>query len=191
MLFVLVIAAIVITAVIAAAVLLVITAVAVAVILISVAAVATATIRVEFVRRSRFLLFVPYRFCRMSEIPVESTPATNTRRRATDRRARTQSSSSIESDRPDAKVVRREESDSASYIRLHHRDSDSAHHANSSPIADATLLVPQPSNPAPLDSVLSAFLSQRKQLSSELASRDAAQSAAITALSDRLNRLEH
>ena len=126
----------------------------------------------------------------MSEIPVESTPATNTRRRATDRRARAESSSSIESDRLDATVVRRDKSDSASYIRLHHRDSNPPHHANS-PIADATLLVPQPSNPAHLDSVLSAFLSQMKQLSSELASRDATQSAAITALSDRLNCLEH
>ena len=85
----------------------------------------------------------------MSEIPVESTPATNTRRRATDRRARAESSSSIESDRPDATVVRRKESDSALYVRLHHRDSDPPRHANSSPTADATLLVPKPSNPPP------------------------------------------
>ena len=58
-LFVLVSAAIVITAVIAAAapVLLFVTAVAVAVISISVV---TAALRVEFVRCSRFLLFVPY-----------------------------------------------------------------------------------------------------------------------------------
>ena len=52
------------------------------------------------------------------------------------------------------------------------------------------LLVPQPSNPALLDSALSALLFQMKQLSSELASQDAAQSASITAVSDRLNRLE-
>ena len=141
----------------------------------------------------------------MSEIPAESTPATNTRGRATDRRARAESSSSIESDRPDATFVRREESDSASYVRLHHRDSDPSRHANSSPPADATLLVPQPSNPAPPDSVLSAVLLQIKQLSSVLAEQDAnrltesrslaahfaAQSAAMTAVSDRLSRLEN
>ena len=84
----------------------------------------------------------------------ESSP----RRRATDRRARAESSSSIESDRFDATVVRREGSDSASYVRLHRRDSDPPRHANYSPTADATLLVPQPSNPAPPDSVLSALL---------------------------------
>ena len=57
-LFVLVFAAIVITAVIAAAAaMLLVTAVAVAAISISVA---TAALRIEFVRRSRFLLFVPY-----------------------------------------------------------------------------------------------------------------------------------
>ena len=94
----------------------------------------------------------------ISKIPAESTPATNTRRRPTDRRARAESSSSIKSDRPDTTVVRREESDSASYVRLHHRDSDPPRHANYSPTADATLLVPQPSNPAPPDSVLSALL---------------------------------
>ena len=91
----------------------------------------------------------------MSGKPSESTPATNTRRLAADRRARAESSSSIESDRPDATVVRREESDSASYVRLHQRDSDPPRHTNPSPIADATLLVPQPSNPAlhPLSAV--------------------------------------
>ena len=122
--------------------------------------------------------------------PSESTPATNTRHRAADRRARAGSSSSVESDRPDDTVMRRDKSDSASYVRLHHRDSDPLRRTNSSPTADATLLVPQPSNPAPLDSALSAILFQMKQLSSELASRDAAQSAAITAVSDSLNRLE-
>ena len=60
--FVLVIVAIVITAVItaAAAVLLVVTAVAVTVMSMSVAAVATVALRVDFVHRSRFLLFVQY-----------------------------------------------------------------------------------------------------------------------------------
>ena len=43
--------------------------------------------------------------------PVELTSAMNTRRRAADRRALAESSSSIESDRPGATVVRREESD--------------------------------------------------------------------------------
>ena len=127
----------------------------------------------------------------MSGQPSESTPATNTRRRAADHRTRAESASSVESDRPDATVIRREESDSASYVRHHHYDSDPLRHINPSPIADATLLVPQPSNPAPLGSVLSALLFQMKQLSSELATRDAAQTAAITAVSDRLNRLEH
>ena len=126
----------------------------------------------------------------MSGQPSESTDATNTRRRAADRRARAGSSSSVESDRPDATVMRRGESDSASYVRLHHRDSDPLRRADSFHTADGTLLVPQLLNPAPLDSVLSALLIQMKQLSSELASRDAAQSAAITAVSDRLNRLE-
>ena len=98
----------------------------------------------------------------MSGEPVESTPAGNTRRRAGDRRARAGSSSSVESDRPDATVMRREESDSASYVRLHHRDSDPLRRTNSSPTADATLLFPQPSNPAPLDSALSALLFQMK-----------------------------
>ena len=101
--------------------------------------------------------------------------------------------------------MRREESDSASYVRLHHRDSDPPRHANTSLTTDATLLVPQPSNPAIPDSVLSALLLQMKQLSSVLVAQDAnrmteskllaeqfaAQSAAMTAISDRLNRLEH
>ena len=105
----------------------------------------------------------------MSGQPSESTPVTNTRRRAADRRTRAESASSVESDRPDAAGIRREESDSASYVRCHHRDSDPLRHTNPCPTADATLLVPQPSNPAPLDSVLSALLFQMKQLSSELA----------------------
>ena len=109
----------------------------------------------------------------MSEIPAESTPATNTRRRATDRRTRAESSSSIESNRPDATVVRREELYSASYVRLHRRDSDPPRHANSSPTAHASLLVPQPSNPAPPDLRLSALLLQMKQLSSVLAAQNA------------------
>ena len=100
----------------------------------------------------------------MSGTPSESTPATNTRRRAADRRARAESSSNIESDRPDATVVRREESDSASYVRLHHRDSNPPRNVNSFATAYATLLVPQPSNPpsnpVPSDSVLSALLHQ-------------------------------
>ena len=121
--------------------------------------------------------------------PSESTPATNTRRRAADRPTRAGSSSSVKSYRLDATVVRRDEADSASYVRLH-RDSDPLRHTNLSPTADATLLVPYPSNPAPLDSVLSALLFQMKQLSSVLASRDAAQSVAITAVSNCLNRLE-
>ena len=50
---------------------------------------------------------------------------------------------------------------------------------------------PSPRIPPLSTSVLSALLFHMKQLSSELASRDAAQSAAITAVSDRLNRLEH
>ena len=94
----------------------------------------------------------------MSGQPFESTPITKPRRRAADRRARAGSSSSVESDRPDATVVRRDESDSASYVRLHHRDSDTLRHTNPSPTADATLLILQPSNLAPLDSVLSALL---------------------------------
>ena len=49
----------------------------------------------------------------MSGQPSESTPSTNTRCRAADRRARAGSSSSVESDRPDATVMRREKSDSA------------------------------------------------------------------------------
>ena len=126
----------------------------------------------------------------MSGQPSESTPATNTRRRAADRRARAKSSSSVESDRPDATVMRREESDSASYVCLHHCDTDPLRRTNSSPTADTTLLIPQPSHPSILDSALTALLFQMKQLSSELASRDAAQSAAITAVSDRLNRFE-
>ena len=115
----------------------------------------------------------------------------NTCRRAADRRARAGSSSSVESDRRDATVMRRKKSDSASYVRLHHRDSNPIRHTNSSFTADATFLALKPSNPAPLDSVLLTLLFQIKQLSSELASRDAAQSAASTAVSDRLNRLEH
>ena len=65
----------------------------------------------------------------MSGKPVESTAAGNTRRRVADRRVRTESSSSLESDCPNATVMRREESDSASYVRLH-RDSDFLRHAN-------------------------------------------------------------
>ena len=126
----------------------------------------------------------------MSRQPSESTPATNTRRRAADRRARAGSSSSVESDRFDATVMRRKESDSASYVRLHHRDSDPLRRTNSSLTDDATVLFPQPSNPEPLNSALSALLFQMKQLLSELASRDAAQSAEITAVSDSVNRLE-
>ena len=127
----------------------------------------------------------------MSGEPVESTPAGKTRRRAADRRVRAESSSSIKSDRPDATVVRREESDSASYVRLHHRDSDLPRHVNSFPVPDAILLVPQllniPSNPPPPHSVSSPLLHQMKQLSSVLAT----QSTAMTAVSDHLDRLEH
>ena len=79
---------------------------------------------------------------------------------------------------------------SASFVRLRHFETEPFRDANYSPTADATLLVPQPSNPAPLDLVLSALLFQMKQLSSELALRYGAQSAAITAVSDRFNRLE-
>ena len=100
----------------------------------------------------------------MSQIPIESTPAGNTRQRAADRRARTESSSSIESERSDATVVRREESDSVSYVRLHHRDSDPPRHANCSPATDATLLIPPTSNPqsdaAPSNPMLDALLRQ-------------------------------
>ena len=117
-------------------------------------------------------------------------PPGKTRRRAADCRARAGSSSSVKNDLNDATVMRHEESDSASYVRLYHCDSDPLRHTNSSPTADSTLLVLQPSNLASLDSVLSVLLFQKKQLSSELASRDAAQSAAITAVSHLLNRLE-
>ena len=126
----------------------------------------------------------------MSGEPVTSTPAGNTRRRAADRRTRAGPSLSVESDRPDATVMRREESDSASYVCLNHRNFDPLRRTNSTPTVDTTLFVPKPSNPAPLDSALSALLFQMKQLSSELAPRDAAQSSAITAVFDRLNRLE-
>ena len=125
----------------------------------------------------------------MSGQPSESTPATNTRRRAADRRARAGFSSSVKSDRRDATVMSREKSDSASYVRLHHCDLGPLRRTNSS-TAEATLLVIQPSNFAPFDSALSALMFQIKQLSSELASQDAAQSAAITDVSDRVNRLE-
>ena len=125
----------------------------------------------------------------MSGQPSESTPATNTRRRAADRRARAGFSSSVKSDRRDATVMSREKSDSASYVRLHHFDLGPLRRTNSS-TAEATLLVIQPSNFAPFDSALSALLFQMKQLSLELAPRDAAQSSAITAVFDRLNRLE-
>ena len=125
----------------------------------------------------------------MSKNPVESTPAGNTRGCTGDRHARVESSSSVESEHLDATVVRHVESDSASFVRLCHLDSEPHRDANLFPTANATL-VPQPSNPAPLDSVLSALLFQMKQLSSKLASQDTAQSAAITAVSDRLSRLE-
>ena len=126
----------------------------------------------------------------MSGQPSELTPATNTCRRAADLPARAESSSSIESDSLDATVVRREESDSASYVRLHHHDSDPPCHTNPSPIANATLLVPQPSNPTHPDLVLSALLLQMKQLSSVFAAQEAARSAAMTAVSDRFDQLE-
>ena len=127
----------------------------------------------------------------MSDQPSESTPATKIRHRVADRRTRAESASSVENHGPDETVIRREESDTASYFGLHHRDSDPLRHSNPSPAADATLQVSQPSNPAPLDSVLSALLFQIKQLSSGLATREAAQSATITAVSDRLNCFEH
>ena len=126
----------------------------------------------------------------MSGQQSESTPATNTRCRGADRSARAKSSSSVESYRPDATVMYRKESDSAAYVRHNYRDSVPVRCINSAPSDDATLLVPQPSNPAPLYSALSALVYQMKQLSSELSSRDAVQSAAITAVSDCLNRLE-
>ena len=60
----------------------------------------------------------------MSGQPSESIPATNTRRRAADRRARDESSSSVESDHFDATVVRRGESVSASYVCLYYQTRD-------------------------------------------------------------------
>ena len=128
----------------------------------------------------------------MSGEPVESTPATNNRRLAADRRARAESSSSIESDRPDATVLRREKSDLPSYVRLHHRDSDPSRHVNSFPVPDATLLVPSPQTRrrTPLtDSVLSALLHQMKQLSSVLATQSATMTAVFYSL-DRFKRLQ-
>ena len=86
--------------------------------------------------------------------------------------------------------MRGEKSDSTSYVRLHHRDSDPRRHTNSNLAGDAKLLAPYHSNLGHLDFVLSALLFQMKQLLSELASRDAGQSADITAVSDRLNRLK-
>ena len=86
----------------------------------------------------------------MSGQPSESTSATYTRRRASDRRARAKSLSKIGNDRPDATVMRSEQSDSASYFRSYHRDSDLYQRTNFSLSADATLFVPQLSNPAPL-----------------------------------------
>ena len=144
----------------------------------------------------------------MSRIPTESSPADNTRRRAGDRRARVESSSSVESEHLDATVVRHVESDSASIVRLRHLDSEPPRDANISSAVVSTLLIPQPSNPPSNlilpDSVLSALLLQMIQLSSVLAAQDAngltesrslaaqliAQSAAMTAVSDRLDRLE-
>ena len=52
----------------------------------------------------------------------------------------------------------REKSKSASNVRLYHRYSDPLRRTNSCPTVDATLLVPQPSNTAPLDSALSALV---------------------------------
>ena len=54
----------------------------------------------------------------------ESTPATNICRRPADRRALAESSSIVKSEHLDAMIARREGSDSASYVRLHHRDLD-------------------------------------------------------------------
>ena len=122
----------------------------------------------------------------MSSQPSESTPATNTRRRAADRRARAGLSSRVESDRPNApqgvglSVVCLPPTSRlgppSTHQLLPHRRCHTPR--------------PQPLNPAPLDSVLSALLFQIKQLSSQLASLDAAKCAAKTAVSDRLNRLE-
>ena len=88
----------------------------------------------KLVRRSRILLFVLYWFCKMSEIPVESIPASNTRRRAADRRAWTESSSSKDSKRFDATVVRREEWES--------RIMSASTTATRTPLATQTFLPP-------------------------------------------------
>ena len=132
----------------------------------------------------------------MSGKPSESTFATNTRRCAADRRAQAESSLSIESDRPDAKVLRGEESDSASYV-LNHYDSDPPRHANALLEADTTRLVPQLSNPpsSPVfpDSVLSALLHQMNNLTAVLATQEPNRAAHLrffVAISDRRCRLE-
>ena len=133
----------------------------------------------------------------MSGEPVESTPATNTRRRAADRRARVESSSSVDIEHLDATVRRCEESDSASYVRLDHCDSEPPRHANAASAADATLLIQQTSNAKSDDAssnlMLAALLRQMNQLMAVLATQEAnraADSRALAAFSDHLGRLE-
>ena len=82
----------------------------------------------------------------MSKKPAESSLATNTRRRAADRRARAESSSSVESDGIDATVVRRAKSNTTSFVHLRHPDSDPPRRSPPSRTDDTTLLIPQTSN---------------------------------------------
>ena len=148
----------------------------------------------------------------MSKTPVELTPAGNTRLRAAGRRARTELSSSIESDRLDATVMQRAGSDTASFAELRHPDSDLSRHASLSRFAYARILMPQSANsqssagPSVLhsDQMLAALLEQLDLLESFVAAREAtdvaesrfranqvaAQSFALAAVTDRLDRLE-
>ena len=93
--------------------------------------------------------------------------------------------------------MRREESDSASYVCFNHHESDPPRHANASAAPDATLHVFQPSNtpsnPVAPDSVLSALLHQIYQLTAVLASQKtnrAADSRSLASISNRFCRRE-
>ena len=91
--------------------------------------------------------------------------------------------------------MRREESDSASYVCFNHHESDPPRHANASAAPDATLHVFQPSNtpsnPVPPDSVLSALLHQIYQLTAVLASQKANRAADSRSLASISNRFCH
>ena len=148
----------------------------------------------------------------MSGEPVESTPAGNTRLRAAGRRARTELSSSFESDRLNATVVQRAGLDTASYAQLRHPECEPPRRASLSRSADARLLMTHSANsqssagPSVLysDQMLAALLEQLDLLESFVPARDAidvaesrsratrvaAQSFALAAVTDRLHRLE-